>query len=273
MIGLWLTLAAWGAEAPAEPGPDALAEVAAVVAAVVRAPDPDVVALDAALARLFDVAADLEAPVDAGAWAALLLDLTLVRHALDRDWRAPRLAAAWARPDLPLVVGPSLATLRDWRPPPPEPVLALPYGREVWLDGRRRTELPELAGLHLVQGTRCGVWRSTLAEGDAAASLRAAWLADCPTPSWSAPARGLLVSGLVLVGVGMAAALGTYAAARPADDALVPSVGGEPLTPAARSGLVAGNVAGWTVAGVGAALVTPGAWLRAREVRRGHRRP
>ncbi len=273
MIALWWSLAAWAADAPSEAPADPLAEVAAVVAGVVRAPAPDVAALDAAVARLFEAAADLDAPVDPGAWAALLLDLTLARHALDRDWRAPRLAAAWARPDLPLVVGPSLSVLRDWSPPPPEPATELPYGRKVWLDGRARDALPTLAGLHLVQGTRCGVWTSALAEGEAAASLRAAWLADCPTPRWSRPARGLVASGLALAGVGLLTAVATYAVARPADDALVPTVGGAPLTPGRRAGLVAGNAVGWATAGVGAALVVPGAWLRAREVRRGRARP
>ncbi|MCB9664449.1 MAG: hypothetical protein H6732_10060 [Alphaproteobacteria bacterium] len=268
MLALLLSTGAWACE-----GVPTVEEVARTLEEVVRAPEPATVQVERALQALQEAAACLEAPVDERTWVGLLLDLTVVRYQLHEDWRAPRTAAAWARPDLRLAVGPALAELRDWRPPPMEASVALPHGRTLWLDGRARADLPVLSGFHLVQGERCGTWTSVLAEGDGAEAVRGAWLADCPAPGWGAVPRAVLGTGVALGVAGVVLASVTWALAQQTETGAVPALGGQPLEAGDRAALLGANAAGWTAGGVGVGLVVTAAVLRAVEVRRGRRRP
>lgn len=247
-------------------------DVTARIVATIRAPEPDPDALDGLLDTLARSAACLDAPVDSGTWVPVLLDLTLARFQLGAAWQSPRVAAAWARPDLPLRVGPSLTALRDWTPPPEEDVAPLPAGRSVWLDGRARTTLPRLDGLHLVQGSRCDVWSSALVEGDAATALRDRWLGPCPAPPWSRLHTGLVAGGAAGVVAGAAAVIVTTALAA-GTDGWPPTVARQPLTPGTRTAIQGAHVAGWSILSGATASLVAGAVLRARAVRRGRARP
>lgn len=97
-----------------------LGEAAARVRQVVRSPDPSARTLEEAYAALREDLAARHAPVSDEDWVPVLLDLTIARFQLDQDWKAPRTAAHWSRPDLEVSVGPSLRQLRDWLPLPPE---------------------------------------------------------------------------------------------------------------------------------------------------------
>lgn len=241
-------------------------ELAERIRTIVRSPAPQAGDLDAVLADLDGAARALPAPVDDDLWVDLLLDLTVARFQLGQDWRAPRTAAAWARPDRRPRVGPMLAELLDWDAPPRPVAAPLPFGRTVWLDGRRLDQLPALAGLHLLQGERCGAWRSALVEGAEAEALRAGWYAPCPTPAWRGRDRALVAAGGALVVAGAATAAATYAAARPGlDQSRVPE--GDGLSAAQRATLRGANAAGWAAAAVGAGLTAAGTWLRVRHVR------
>lgn len=254
-----------GQEAP--PTED-LGEAAARIRQVVRSPAPSARTLEEAFAALHEEVTARTSPVSDEAWVPVLLDLTVARFQLGQDWRAPRTAAAWARPDLPVPVGPSLATLRDWTPPPPADSPPLPHGRSVWLDGRPRDTLPALSGLHLVQGVRCGAWRSELVEGPSARQVRGAWYADCPAPPWSSGHTALVAGGATLMAVGLATSLTTFLLAQGSADDIPTTLGGEPLTRGQKSALRGLNAGGWSAMGVGVAMVVPGTVLQARHVRR-----
>lgn len=273
-----LVAAGVGAATPARATPTCdgaptVDEVAQALAATIRASLPEAGAIDTAVASL-GVAIDcLDTAVDDAVWAQILLDLTIARFHLDRDWRATRLAAAWARPDLPLQVGPTMVELATWEPVPPRDPRTLPFGREVWLDGRRRTDLPALEGLHVLQGTRCDVWRSTLVEGAEAADERTVWFTPCPAPPWTVRDTALVVTGGVATALGVAAAATSYAIATGTTDDPVPDLGGAPLTPDVRTTLRATNATGWAVASAGVSMAISGAILRSMQVRRARARP
>lgn len=254
-------------------GESPLEEVAHSIRSVVRSPRPEAGALDAAVQRLWEVVPTLDAPVEDAAWVSLLLDLTLARYQLGRPWQAPRVAAAWSRPDLRLTVGPSLTDLAGWHPPDLPDAEPLPHGRTVWLDGRQRTGLPDLQGLHLVQGTRCGAWSSVLGEGEAATQVRALWYADCPAPDWTARDKGLIAGGAAMVVLGIAAVATSFVLSEQTTEGPVPLLLGEPVSAASRQALVGANAAGWTVAALGVGVVVQGAVWRSRDVRRARAQP
>jgi len=259
------------AQTPSDSGD--LGEAAARIREVVRSPEPSARTLEEAFAALHEEIALRTAPLSDDVWVPVLLDLTIARFQLDQDWKAPRTAAHWSRPDLPVPVGPSLRALRSWTPAPAQAPAALPYGRTVWLDGRQRDALPVLSGLHLLQGTRCDVWRSELVEDEGATAARNAWYADCPTPAWRPGETAWLATGTTLTGLGRADTIASFALAGSTSDDIPTALGSAPLSRQGRTALRATNASGWAAIGAGVAMVVPTAVLRARHVRRQRARP
>lgn len=265
--GWWLVGLSWAADPCAEVEP--VSVVAERLAEALRATAPDPRQIEGHVEDLASSARCLQEPVDDGVWVRALLDLSVFRFQMGMDWQTPRRSAAWSRPDLRLRVGPALAELRDWDAPGfPAELDALPFGREVWLDGRRRTSLPELDGWHLVQGRWCGDWTSEVLTTEAEArGWRTRWYEPCaPEPWLPRDKRRAGIGGALLV-AGTSMALASFLVAAPwnAADA--------ELSRGTRRALRGTNAGGWAAMAAGSGLVVTAAVGRARQVRRDRERP
>lgn len=95
-------------------------------------------------------------------WADLLVSKSIAAFAAQGDWQTPLAAAVRVRPQIDRGVG-SAHPIGKWEPPAGEPPLSagpLPTGVVLWVDGVLATELPPVAGLHLVQRESGGQWVS-----------------------------------------------------------------------------------------------------------------
>lgn len=96
-------------------------------------------------------------------WADYLVGIAIAEFASKGDWQTPLGAAVRIRPGIDRGVGAGHPMAR-WEAPSDPPVSAgpLPPGVVLWVDGALATELPPVAGLHLVQREREGTWATLL---------------------------------------------------------------------------------------------------------------
>ncbi|TNE84200.1 MAG: hypothetical protein EP330_30230 [Deltaproteobacteria bacterium] len=193
----------------------------------------------------------LHEPVNAEHWSRMLVSLALVEHALDRDWRAPLTAALTAYPAVSHQIGPD--DIRQFPLPVADETHYIPVATDgiFFLDGRQISAAPpgDLAGPHLVQSYAEGTWETRYIEDEPYPSN---WLSPAATTTTSTttmepkPRTARLVGGLTLGATGAAVGVATYLAAQGSDE----------VTPGTEATLKAANYGGWTIAGLGAALVT-----------------
>ncbi len=225
--------------------------------------DEDLATVDSVQADLVAAAPCLDSVVDPELWARHLVSLAIAAYVRNDDWQTPLASALAASPTVNRVVRGDTLFAR-WTPPPTAPRAAttVPYDVHAWLDGRRVTVAEALRGPHLVQVEVDGVLTSRLVDADGSdaawqALLPAAAPSAAPTTTASAPAAapddgGGHATPWLLAG-GAAAALGT------GTGILTWSMRAQgDRDPGKQTALVGGNVAGWSVAAVGGALLGVG---------------
>jgi hypothetical protein len=95
-------------------------------------------------------------------WADLLVSKAIAAFAAGGDWQVPLAAAVRVRPQIDRGVG-SAHPIGKWEPAEAAPLVSpgpVPAEVALWVDGLRVTELPPVAGLHLVQRESDGQWIS-----------------------------------------------------------------------------------------------------------------
>ncbi len=95
------------------------------------------------------------------AWAALLVNEAVVQNVLGGDWRTPLDTALNVFPDVEGVPD-FLAEQHAPRPPAAPLNVSIPDDAALFVDGVLVPRVPALAGLHVAQVWRDGVWRTTL---------------------------------------------------------------------------------------------------------------
>lgn len=193
----------------------------------------------------------LSAPLSSEVWARFLLDEAVVAHALGEAWEDPLATALSLDPGLPR--GDLPPALRDWSAGPPSAGGAALGAGEFLLDGQPLDAVPTLSGVHVVQRREDDVWTTRVLRN---APFPAEWQAETrpvpipmpvPIPSPLPEPVGhrrhaslpLITIGSAVGVLGAAVGVGTWAIR---DTVRAPDAG---------KGLVAANVAGWSVAAAG----------------------
>lgn len=133
-------------------------------------------------------------------WADLLVSKSIAAFAAQGDWQTPLAAAVRVRPQIDRGVG-SAHPIGKWEPPAGEPPVSagpLPSGVVLWVDGVLATELPPVAGLHLVQRESAGQWVSRVVLDEA---IPPEWLTGVIVQPLTIVIDGQISGGYELYGV------------------------------------------------------------------------
>lgn len=248
-----LLLATLAAADPCET-PFGTADFAEVVQAADTAlGDDDLIAFGEVFKGLRERTHCLDVAVSPDQWARFLISQTIVEYALAREWRPSIITALNIAPNVPHDYGPDdiIGFIRS----PPDKTHWVPVATDAtfYLDGVRVDAVsPDaLAGPHIAQSFADGRWDSLYLEDEPYPSN---WLAppevDAVVVRKASPVLPIVGVSLAVIGAGVG--VGTYAASRSVE---YPSQGAE-------TALVASNVGGWSLAGVGGVLAGTSLVLR-----------